>query len=198
MRLDAVSLRVLGALMEKEMTTPDTYPLSVNSLLAACNQKSSREPVMELGEDEVRQGLHVLEGHELVAAARDGGRVARYEHRIRTVLSLRRDETALMCLLLLRGAQTVGELRGRADRMFEFDGLDAVQGTLDRLAGRPEALVALLPRAAGAREARWVHLLGDAAAAQVETAAAIGRPSPLEERVRLLEEKVERLESLLK
>ena len=205
MRLDAVSLRVLGALMEKEMTTPDTYPLSVNSLMAACNQKSSREPVMEVAEDEVRQALHVLEGHELVAAARDGGRVARYEHRIRTVLALRRDETALMCLLLLRGAQTVGELRGRADRMFEFDGLDAVQGTLERLAGRETPLVVLLPRSAGAREARWGHLLGDAAqkdaAEQAASAGAGGatgsrqdRVSMLEERVRVLEERLTALE----
>ena len=197
MRLDVVSLRVLGALMEKEMTTPDVYPLSVNALMAACNQRSSREPVMELKEDEVRQALHVLEEHQLVAAARDGGRVARYEHRIRTVLNLRRDETAVMCLLLLRGAQTVGELRGRAERMFEFDGLDAVQGTLDRLAGREEPLVAVLPRAAGSREARWGHLLGDADVSAPVSAVAAGRSS-LEDRVRVLEEKVARLEGLLK
>ena len=202
MQLDAVSLRVLGALMEKEMTTPDAYPLSVNALLAACNQRSSREPVMELAEDEVRQGLHVLEGHELVAAARDGGRVARYEHRIRTVLSLRRDETAVICLLLLRGPQTVGELRSRADRMFPFDDLTAVQATLDRLAGggstpREVALVTMLSRVAGSREARWDHLLGREREPGQPPARPKSTPSEgsLEERVRSLEEKVARLEA---
>ena len=167
--LDAVSLRVLGCLMEKEMTTPDAYPLSLNALLAACNQRSSREPVMELEEDAVRQGLHVLEARGLVAAARDGGRVARWEHRIRTVLQLRRDETALLCTLLLRGAQTPGELRSRSERMFAFDDLPAVQGALERMAvaaegsGREEAIAKPLARAAGSREIRWVHLLGEGA-----------------------------------
>ena len=108
MKLDQASLRVLGALMEKEMTTPDLYPLSVNALLAASNQRSSRDPVMDLTEEDVRAALDVLEAHELVTQAREGGRVARFEHRIRTVLTLRRDETAILCLLLLRGAQTPG------------------------------------------------------------------------------------------
>ena len=113
---DPASLRVLGALMEKEMTTPDLYPLSINALVAAANQRSSRDPVMNLSADEVRQALHGLEHAGLVTPAREGGRVARYEHRIRTVLNLRRDETAVLCLLLLRGPQTPGELRSRADR----------------------------------------------------------------------------------
>ena len=103
MHLDPASLRVLGALMEKEMTTPDAYPLTVNSLIAASNQRSSRDPVMDLTEDEVRTALHRLQDLELIAPARDSGRVPRYEHRIRTVLNLRRDETAVLCLLLLRG-----------------------------------------------------------------------------------------------
>ncbi len=163
--LSAAGVRVLGALMEKEMTTPDLYPLSVNALIAASNQRSSRDPVMELSEDEVRTALHELQDLELVAAARDGGRVARFEHRIRTVLTLRRDETAVLCLLLLRGAQTPGELRSRAERMFSFDDLAAVQGTLDRLAGREVALVAALARAPGSREVRYGHLLGGEVAA---------------------------------
>ena len=128
-------VRVLGALMEKEIVTPETYPLSLNALLAACNQRSSRDPVMELTEEEVRQALHGLEDLGLTAVVRDS-RVAKYEHRARTVLNLRRDETAVLCLLLLRGPQTPGELRARADRLYSFDDLEAVQSTLERLAAR--------------------------------------------------------------
>lgn len=167
MKLTAASLRVLGSLMEKEMTTPDLYPLSLHALLAAANQRSSRDPVMELTEDEVRTAVHALEADELVAPARDASRVARYEHRIRTVLNLRRDETAILCLLLLRGPQTPGELRSRAERLHTFDDLAAVQSTLERLASREESLTVALPRAAGAREIRWAHLLGQAAAQSV-------------------------------
>ena len=167
MKLNAESVRVLGALMEKEMTTPDLYPLSVNALLAAANQRSSRDPVMDLTEDEVRGALDTLEANGLVAQAREGGRVTRFEHRIRTVLNLRRDETALVCLLLLRGPQTPGELRSRSERMFAFDDLAAVQAGLDRLAGtggvREEPVVAALKRAPGSREIRYTHLLGDTA-----------------------------------
>jgi uncharacterized protein YceH (UPF0502 family) len=197
MQLDVNSLRVLGALMEKEMTTPDQYPLTVNSLIAAANQRSSRDPVMDLSEDDVRQALHVLQDLDLIAPARDTGRVPRYEHRIRTVLNLRRDETAVMCLLLLRGPQTPGELRSRADRMFAFDELAQVQSTLDRLASRDEALVRVLPRAPGSREARWVHLLGDPAAIPVQSAPAPTDRTSLEERIRMLEERVSALEARL-
>lgn len=161
MDLDAVSLRVLGSLMEKEMTTPELYPLSVNAILAAANQKTSREPVMQLSEDEVRTALDRLEGRDLVSVSRDG-RVARFEHRIRTVLQLRRDETAVLCLLLLRGPQTAGELRGRADRMFSFDDIAQAQAALDRLAAREQPLVVALARQPGSREVRWIHLLGEA------------------------------------
>jgi uncharacterized protein YceH (UPF0502 family) len=163
MHLDPNSQRVLGALMEKEMTTPDAYPLTVNALIAASNQRSSRDPVMDLSEDEVRTALHKLQDLELVAPARDSGRAPRYEHRIRTVLNLRRDETAVLCLLLLRGPQTPGELRSRSDRMHSFDELASLQSTLDRLASRETPLVAVLPRQPGSREARWTHLLGDPA-----------------------------------
>src|SRR5271156_6311245 len=135
-RLDQIQLRVLGALMEKEIATPENYPLSLNALGNACNQRSSRDPVMELNEEQVRQGLHALEDMGLTAVVRDS-RVAKYEHRIRTVLNLRRDETAVLCLLFLRGPQTPGELRARADRLYSFDDLEAVQSTLERLASRP-------------------------------------------------------------
>lgn len=170
MNLPAPQLRVLGALIEKEITTPENYPLSVNSLEAACNQRSSRDPVLDLSEEEVRQALHGLEDLGLVTPNRDA-RVPKYEHRARTVLNLRRDETALLCLLLLRGPQTPGELRSRADRTYSFDDLAAVTATLDRLASRPQTsdtephatgpLTAVLPRQPGARESRYMHLLGE-------------------------------------
>jgi len=168
MILEAASLRVLGALMEKEMTTPDQYPLSVNALVAASNQRSSREPVMTLTEDDVRAALDTLQAHQLVAQARDGSRVPRFEHRARTVFALRRDETAILCLLLLRGPQTPGEIRSRADRLHQFEDLPAVQTALDRMAEpqstRPDPLVAPLPRVPGSREIRTAHLLGDPSA----------------------------------
>jgi uncharacterized protein YceH (UPF0502 family) len=165
MVLDSIQARVLGSLIEKEITTPEAYPLSLNALLNACNQKSSREPVLNLTEDEVRQALHGLEDENIVSTLHDA-RVPKYEHRIRTVLNLRRDETAVLCLLLLRGPQTPGELRSRSERLYSFDDLSAVQATLDRLAAREPLsesstgpLTAVLPRQPGAREARYAHLL---------------------------------------
>jgi uncharacterized protein YceH (UPF0502 family) len=169
MQLSPHQLRVLGSLIEKEITTPENYPLSLNALLNACNQRSSRDPVLDLTEEEVRQALHSLEDLALVTPVRDA-RVPKYEHRIRTVLNLRRDETAVLCLLMLRGPQTPGELRSRADRLYAFDDLASVQSTLERLAARTTAdeagkqtvgpLTAILPRQPGSREARYAHLLG--------------------------------------
>ncbi|HWW98697.1 MAG TPA: YceH family protein [Edaphobacter sp.] len=169
MQLSPHQLRVLGSLIEKEITTPENYPLSLNALLNACNQRSSRDPVLDLTEEEVRQALHSLEDLALVASVRDA-RVPKYEHRIRTVLNLRRDETAILCLLMLRGPQTPGELRSRADRLYTFDELAAVQSTLERLAARTTTdedgnqttgpLTTILPRQPGSREARYAHLLG--------------------------------------
>lgn len=169
MQLDSIQLRVLGSLIEKEITTPENYPLSLNALLNACNQCSSRDPVLDLTEEEVRQALHSLEDLALVSSVRDA-RVPKFEHRIRTVLNLRRDETAVLCLLMLRGPQTPGELRSRADRLYTFDDLAAVQSTLERLAARTAtdetgsqttgSLTTVLPRQPGSREARYAHLLG--------------------------------------
>jgi len=170
MYLSPTQARVLGALIEKEIVTPENYPLSLNALVNACNQKSSREPVMELSERDVRDALYTLDALELTRNV-PGDRVPKYEHRIRDILQLRRDETALICLLLLRGPQTPGELRTRAERMYNFDDLDAVLATLNRLAtrtiteGATEAsettgpLTAVLPRQPGARESRYTHLL---------------------------------------
>jgi uncharacterized protein YceH (UPF0502 family) len=208
MNLAFESLRVLGSLMEKEMVTPDIYPLSINALVNAANQRSSREPVTDLTEDQVRDALDILEANQLVAPTRDGGRVVKFEHRIRTVLNLRRDETAVLCLLLLRGAQTPGELRSRSDRMFQFDDLAQLQSTLERLAAREVPLVAVLPRVPGSREARWSHLLGDPAqhpataiAPGVDSAGASdldslrAAVSALEQRVLALEERFRDLPS---
>lgn len=173
MVLDPVQLRALGALIEKEIVTPEAYPLSLNALLAASNQRSSRDPVMDLDEGQARQALHILQEIGWAASVQDG-RVPKYEHRIRTVLNLRRDEVAVLCLLLLRGPQTPGELRARADRLYSFDGLDAVEATLARLAAEPDPamdasekgplrpLVRVLPRQPGSREARYAHLLDGA------------------------------------
>jgi hypothetical protein len=175
MTLDSIQLRVLGALVEKEIATPENYPLSLNALVNACNQRSSRDPVLNLTEDEVRQAIHSLEDLQLTAPVNDS-RVPKYEHRIRTVLNLRRDETAVLCLLMLRGPQTPGELRSRADRLYNFDDISAVTSTLERLASRPQPaedaptpdatgplgpLVVMLPRQPGSRESRYMHLLGD-------------------------------------
>lgn len=168
MQLDPIQLRVLGSLIEKEITTPENYPLSLNALVNACNQRSSRDPILELTEEDVRQALHALEDLALTTPVRDA-RVPKYEHRIRTVLNLRRDETAVICLLMLRGPQTPGELRSRSDRLFPFDDLAAVQATLERLASRSASeatpdntgpLTIILPRQPGSREARYAHLLG--------------------------------------
>src|ERR1700754_3812544 len=160
MLLDSIQLRVLGSLIEKEIATPENYPLSLNALLNACNQKSSRDPVLELSEDEVRQALHALEDDNLVSTLHDS-RVPKYEHRIRTVLNLRRDETAVLCLLMLRGPQTPGELRSRTERMYTFDDIAAVQATIERMAARPATdeagnpstgpLIIVLPRQPGSR-----------------------------------------------
>ena len=169
MQLDPIQLRVLGSLIEKEITTPENYPLSLNALVNACNQRSSRDPVLDLTEEEVRQALHSLEDLSLDTPVRDA-RVPKYEHRVRTVLNLRRDETAVLCLLLLRGPQTPGELRSRADRLYPFDDLATVQSTLERLAARTTTdeagnpstgpLTTILPRQPGSRESRYAHLLG--------------------------------------
>src|SRR6202041_2084833 len=137
MQLDPIQLRVLGALIEKEITTPENYPLSLNALVNACNQKSSREPVMELRESDVRTALFDMEQRQLVRTLADS-RVPKFENRVRDGLNLRRDEFAVVCLLLLRGPQTIAELRARAERMYEFEDNAAGTATLERLAGRDE------------------------------------------------------------
>jgi uncharacterized protein YceH (UPF0502 family) len=197
--LNVVEARVLGALIEKEINTPEYYPLSLNAAVNACNQKSSREPVMELSEAEVRTALFELDQLGLVRTVAES-RATKFEHRVRDVLNLRRDEVAVMCLLLLRGAQTSAELRARTERMYAFDDNAAVMSVLERLAGREEPLTQLMARQAGAREARWVHLLSGAVdgVAVAEVRAAEGGGSSLAERVAALEEMVRGLEERLR
>ena len=156
--------RVLGALLEKEITTPGYYPLSLNSLINACNQKSNREPVMNLDEDAVRGALRTLHDNSLarsVSAA--DSRVTKYEHRLQEAFNFDRREAALFCELLLRGPQTPGELRTRAERMHRFDDLSEAQSALQRLMNREPPLVKVLARQPGTKESRYMHLLsGDA------------------------------------
>ena len=217
MHLSPHELRVLGALIEKEITTPDLYPLSLNALQAAANQRSSRDPVLDLTEDDLRQALHSLEDRGLAGPARGGlsstgSRVTKYEQHARTVLNLRRDETALLCLLLLRGPQTPGELRSRADRLFAFDDLSAVTSALDRLASRPVdpaqpdvsgPLALLLPRQPGSREARFVHLLGGPVTIAAAPQEAPQPTTPtglttLHDRIATLEDRIATLEDRLR
>jgi len=156
--LTPIEARILGALLEKEATTPEYYPLSLNALVNACNQKNNREPVLQLKEDEVRQALNQLRDQNLAAAVHDS-RVTKYEHRLQEVLNLTRGENAVLCVLLLRGPQTPGEPRGRTERMHRFEELDDVLSVLDKMAQRDPALVAALPRQPGSREIRYTHLL---------------------------------------
>jgi hypothetical protein len=158
--LSEVECRVLGALIEKDITTPDYYPLSLNALVNACNQKNNRDPVMNLDENAVREALHSLQEKRLAGPA--GGadsRVTKYEHRIQEVFNFTRAETAVMDVLLLRGPQTPGELRGRTERMYRFDELSDVQSTLQKLMQREPPLVKVLPRQPGTKESRYAHLL---------------------------------------
>jgi uncharacterized protein YceH (UPF0502 family) len=160
MHLSPTEARVLGALIEKEITTPEYYPLSLNALVNACNQKNNREPVTALDEAEVRQALHGLETERLAGAVRGDTRVAKYEHRTQEVFNFTRGEIAVICVLLLRGPQTPGELRTRTERMYKFDELSDVLAVLQRLIARePDPLVKILPRQPGTKEARYAHLL---------------------------------------
>jgi len=168
--LTEVETRVLGSLIEKELTTPEYYPLSLNALVNACNQKSNRDPVMNLDEEAVSEAMHALDKKGLAGAADNMvSRVTKYEHRLQEAYNFTRHEIAILAELLLRGPQTPGELRSRADRMHKFDDLGIVQSTLQRLMKREPPLVKVLPRQPGTKEARYAHLLsGD-----VEVSAAL-------------------------
>ena len=153
-------VRVLAALIEKEITTPDYYPLSLNALINACNQKSNRHPVMAMDEGAVREALDSL-GRKWLAAPTSTAesRVTKYGHRAQEVFNFDRRQTALLCELMLRGPQTLGELRTHAERMYRFDDLETLEGTLQKLSERQPPLVKKLPRLPGTKEPRYAHLL---------------------------------------
>jgi uncharacterized protein YceH (UPF0502 family) len=196
-KLTENEVRVLGALIEKDITTPEYYPLSLNALVNACNQKSNRDPVMQLDEDAVRDAIEGLQQDRLAGPA--GGadsRVTKYEHRLQEVFNFTRPEIAVLCVLLLRGPQTPGELRGRAERMHRFEALEDVQSALQKLMQREPPLAKVLARQPGTKESRYTHLMaGDVGEttgpAQISAAA---EPVSAEgERIARLEEEVAEL-----
>ena len=199
MVLNEVECRVLGALVEKEAATPEYYPLSLNALVNACNQKSNRDPVMNLDEAAVREALYSLEGQSLVRSVSPADtRVTKYEHRLQEAYNFYRHEIAILCLLLLRGPQTPGELRSRSERLHTFDDLGAVQSSLQHLMKREPPLVKPLPRQPGTKETRYGHLLsGDVVQAQPEPRvhADAGERSVDGDRVRKLEEEIAALKN---
>lgn len=197
--LNEVECRVLGSLVEKEVTTPEYYPLSLNALVNACNQRSNRDPVMNLDEAAVREALHSLDGQSLVRSVSPAdSRVTKYEHRLQEAFNFYRHETAILCLLLLRGPQTPGELRSRSERMHSFDDLPAVQSSLQHLLKREPPLVKPLPRQPGTKETRYAHLLsGDVVLAEPEPGA---HAAPAEnsldgDRIQKLEEEIATVKS---
>jgi uncharacterized protein len=207
--LDAIGVRVLGSLIEKQITTPANYPLTLNALTAACNQTSNRDPVLGLEEAAVLDSLAELTRRSLVRQVyRSDSRAKRYRHLVPETLNLHDAETAVLCVLMLRGAQTAGEIRTRTARLFEFRDLAHVDITLQTLMTLPEPLVAQLPRQPGQKEVRYAHLLAgepeaDAPHAAAEPAAAEPAPAAasrletLEEEVASLRSEVAELRSLL-
>ena len=196
--LTDIETRVLGALVEKQLSTPEYYPLTLNALTLACNQKNNRHPVTAYGENEVAQAVESLRENNLAYVFYGStSRVPKYKHVMPEVLHTNAAETALMCVLMLRGPQTPGELRGNAARLYEFSGLDEVEQTLNGLISHePDPLVARLPRQAGQKEVRFGHLLSGEI--RVEAAAEVERPAPrqsLEQKIEALAEEVERLKA---
>jgi len=200
LHLSETEARVLGALIEKDITTPDYYPLSLNALVNACNQKNNRDPVMGLAEDAVRDALSSLQEKRMAGPA--GGadsRVTKYEHRLQEVFNFDRREIAVVCVLLLRGPQTPGELRGRTERMYRFETLDDVQSALQKLTDRQPSLVVMLPRQPGTKESRYMHLFSGDVSAEFVAAASAASPrssaDPIEFRIASLESEIASLRS---
>ena len=200
--LSLLETRVLGTLVEKQRTVPDTYPLSVNALLAGCNQKTSRNPVLETSESEILQAIDRLQELDLVREV-SGSRVSRFEHRLERGLGVPTQAAALLTVLMLRGAQTAGELRLNCERLHKFADISSVEAFLDELAARPDAaLVVELPRLPGSRENRWMHLLSgqpaiEAALPGKSVSAATQEIEALRARVSVLEGEMAELRRLL-
>jgi uncharacterized protein YceH (UPF0502 family) len=188
--LSAVETRILGSLIEKDITTPDYYPLTLNSLTNACNQSSNRDPVVSYGEAEIMRGLDLLRDKKLAFVFQGAdSRVAKFGHRIAESFELARPETAVLCVLLLRGPQTPGEIRGRTGRMHEFPSLEDTEASLGALIARsPDPLAARLARQPGMKEQRYAHLLSGDVPVQAPEAAPPGLPAlPEESRLSKLE-----------
>ncbi len=206
MILTETETRVLGSLIEKDITTPDYYPLSLNALVNASNQKNNRDPVMTLDETAVRDALATLQEKRMAGPASGAdSRVTKFEHRLQEVFNFDRREIAVVCVLLLRGPQTPGELRSRTDRMYHFEALEDVVSTLDRLAQREPPLARVLPRQPGTKESRYTHLFSgeppmsaaaaedaDVDVARTPSSATAGANSTAD-RLAMLEEEVSRL-----
>ena len=192
--LSDVEARVLGALVEKEITTPEYYPLSLNALVNACNQKSNRDPVMTLDEDAVRSAIRTLNdiGFTRFASSADS-RVGKYEHRLNETFNFHRHEIAILCVLLLRGPQTPGELRTRTERMYAFEDLESVHNALNLLAKREPPLVKVLPRQPGTKESRYVHLLSDVAETNAAQGENVSEPGPRTDRFGAMEAEIRQL-----
>ncbi|HSP14581.1 MAG TPA: YceH family protein [Thermoanaerobaculia bacterium] len=196
--LEPAEIRILGSLMEKQLSTPEYYPLTLNALVAACNQKSNREPVMELSEADVQRALDRLQDEKLAWRVM-GGRAVRFDHNLDKVWHLKPAEKAIITMLFLRGPQTPGELRGRSDRLHRFETVAEVEDTLRDMAGHSEPLVRELQRRPGQKESRWVHTAGGAVEeAVVETQAPAEAGTPLSARVTRLEARVEELHEQLR
>jgi len=197
-QLSALEARVVGVLVEKERTVPDTYPLSLNALVAGCNQKTSRAPLMEASDADVQAALDELRALSLVVET-SGGRVMRYSHNLPRVLAIPSESAALVATLMLRGPQTPGELRINAERLHRFADISSLEAYLAELAARPAgALVVELPRASGARENRWMHLLSGEPVDTPAHAHAHARavdPAPAHDRIAALEARIARLEA---
>jgi uncharacterized protein len=197
--LDAVEIRVLGCLLEKEQTTPDAYPLSVNALGAACNQKTNRDPVMKLSEADVVGALDRLHGEVMVWPV-DGARIRKWRHSLDRMWDLEPATRAVISVLLLRGAQTTGEVRARTERMHPFTSTEEVEKALMDLSAGDEPLAVHLARQPGQKEARWTHLVGGQPDVQTAVFEPTAREAPsagLSQRMSDLEERVARLERLL-
>jgi len=192
--LSPAEARVLGSMVEKEATTPEYYPLSLNALCAACNQKSNREPVMSLTDADVAAAIERLRAKGLALDLSGGEhRVHKFAHRLGEVFNFDRREQAVLCVLLLRGPQTVGELRGRTERLHAFDDLSAVEAALTHLAERTPPLVRKLERQAGEKEPRYAHLLAGEPELRESPAPQPARVSPIEERILRVEEELAEL-----
>lgn len=195
-KLTEVEARVVGSLIEKQLTTPEYYPLTLNALLAACNQKTNREPVVSYTEETVQKALDDLRDKNVVYVFYGStSRVPKYKHILDKVYELDERETAVVCVLLLRGAQTLGEIRERTGRLYEFSGLGEVNETLDELARRDEPLVVKLERQTGQKEMRFAHLFsGEVVIARNDLPQNKTTAAPLEnERIEKIERELENL-----